>query len=97
MPGSCDPRRVRRSTLAVMVLYAFVIAASAFFHHDLACHQKSRTHCTACSVSQYAQEAEYSGAPLAALHRVAGRVELRATVSVDTPALVFISDRAPPA
>jgi hypothetical protein len=97
MPGSCDPRRLHRSIAAVVFLYAFVFAASAFFHHDFACHQNSRTHCTSCNVSQYAQKADSHGAPLDTLHRVSWRVELLASVGVSTPALVFISDRAPPA
>jgi hypothetical protein len=97
MPGSCDLRRLHRSRMAVVILYAFVFAASAFFHHDFACHQSSRTHCTSCTVSQSAQKADSHGAPLAALDRVFARVELRASVSADTPALDFRSDRAPPA
>jgi hypothetical protein len=97
MPGGYDARRLHRSRLAVVVLYAFILAASAFFHHDFACHQNSRTHCTACSVSQYAQKAESNGAPLDVLPLVAGRVEFRAPVDVDTLVLLFISDRAPPA
>ncbi|SRR5258706_7805584 len=97
MPGSHGPRRTNRSRFAVVVVYAFVFAASAFFHHDWACHQNSRTHCTACSVSQSAQKAESNGAPVDALRLVAGKIECRAPVGVDTLVLFFISDRAPPA
>jgi hypothetical protein len=91
------PRSKHRSTLAVLVLYGLVLFAASFLHHDFACHQNSRTHCPACSVSQYAQKAESNGAPLDVLDVVAGRIELRSPAGVDTPVLLFISDRAPPA
>ena len=31
-----------------LCLYVLVLGAGPFLHHDLACHLKSRTHCTAC-------------------------------------------------
>ena len=81
----------------MVVLYAFVIAASAFFHNDFACRQDSRTHCIACSVSQDAQRVESHGGPLDGIQPLAGRVELRTHVSIDIPSITSLSDRAPPA
>ncbi|MGH9329219.1 MAG: hypothetical protein ACRD09_02150, partial [Vicinamibacterales bacterium] len=40
-----------RATLAATGLYALVVLAAPAFHHDLACHVKSPTHCTTCLVS----------------------------------------------
>jgi hypothetical protein len=96
MPGTPLSRGRHRSTVAVVLLYGLVVFGASFLHHDFACHQNSRTHCTACSVSQYAQKSESHGVPLDAMQHVSGRVELRAPVTVATPVLVFISDRAPP-
>src|SRR5205823_8999591 len=97
MSGSPGPRNPHRLRAVVVLLYACILAGSTFLHHDLACGQDSRTHCIACSVSQNAQKVESQGVSLDALHRVAGRVELRTHASIDAPAVTFLSDRAPPA
>ena len=97
MSGSRPAAHENRFRALIVLLYVVVLASSAFFHHDFACRQDSRTHCIACTVSQAAQKSDSGGAPLDAIHRFAGRIELRALVSVDSPALVSISDRAPPA
>ena len=39
-------------TIAGLALYAFVLVASPFEHHDLICHLKTPQHCTSCSSSQ---------------------------------------------
>jgi hypothetical protein len=45
-PGRRPPHAI---ALAVAVgLYALVVVAGPFLHHDPACHVKSRTHCTSC-------------------------------------------------
>jgi hypothetical protein len=97
MAGTIGRQRLHHSRVAVVALYVFVVAASAFFHHDFACRQDSRTHCIACSVSQDAQRAETHGGPLDTLQPLAGRVEPRTHASIDIPSLTFLSDRAPPA
>src|SRR6188768_803784 len=91
MAGFFGSRSTNRSRVALLFLYAFVVAASAFFHHDLACRQDSRTHCTACSVSQDAQRVESHGGPLDANQRMSGRVELRAHISIDVLSLTVLS------
>jgi hypothetical protein len=35
-----------------VALYAAVLVASSFGHHDLVCHLKNPQHCTACTASQ---------------------------------------------
>jgi hypothetical protein len=42
----------QRWSLALILLYGFVLLASGFAHHDLECHLKSRTHCTSCVFTQ---------------------------------------------
>ena len=42
--------RRRLIVLAAMV-YAIVLVASSFEHHDLICHLKHPDHCTACSTN----------------------------------------------
>ena len=97
MPGSPAPRRTIRSRVAVVVLYAFVFAASAFFHHDWACHQNSRTHCTACQISQHAQKVEVSAAVVASVLQPADRLEAYTTHPLDALAPPRLAGRSPPA
>jgi hypothetical protein len=97
MPGSHGLRLMHRSRLAVVLLYAFVIAASAFFHNDFACRQDSRIHCISCSVGQDAQKVEAHAIPLDAIDRLAGRVEAHASHIAGTLTSCSISDRSPPA
>jgi hypothetical protein len=52
---SSDTRRALRAPLvAALLAYAVLLAGSAVLHHDIACHQTSRTHCTACTWAQLA-------------------------------------------
>ncbi|HEX2341602.1 MAG TPA: hypothetical protein VHI98_14085 [Vicinamibacterales bacterium] len=48
---SARRRRVIRATLVSIGLYTLVLLVAPAFHHDLACHLKSPTHCTTCLVS----------------------------------------------
>jgi len=96
MPGS-EPRGARPAAIAIVVVYALVLSAGSFLHHDFACHQNSRTHCTACQINQSAQKVDAGVPPLDAIDRLIGRVELQAATAADKPLLSSISDRAPPA
>ncbi|MSO55987.1 MAG: hypothetical protein EXQ55_03565 [Acidobacteria bacterium] len=71
--------------------------ASAFLHHDFACHEHPLAHCNACSAAQSAKKSEAGGAPVTALDSLVGRIEIRMARAVYTPALSCVSDRAPPA
>jgi hypothetical protein len=42
---------------AVLALYVLAAALLPFGHHDLACHIKSATHCTTCTVGSSAEAA----------------------------------------
>ncbi len=41
--------RHRRLIVLAAMLYAVVLVAASFEHHDLICHLKHPDHCTACS------------------------------------------------
>jgi hypothetical protein len=60
MTGVRGPRQVRqaRGVALAVGLYALVLAVAPAFHHDLACHLKSPTHCTTCLVSVTAPRAD---------------------------------------
>jgi hypothetical protein len=83
--------------MALVVMYGFVMTASAFEHHSFTCHERSRTHCSACSASQSAQQSDVGGAPIAAINALGGRVELLSVRAPHAPAPSWLSDRAPPA
>ena len=44
--------RARLLIAAGLALYAIVLIASPFEHHDLVCHLKTPQHCTSCASSQ---------------------------------------------
>jgi hypothetical protein len=97
MPGSDSLRLSHRSRVGVVVLYAFVVAASAFLHHDVVGRPESRTHCIACTVTQHAQKVDSHSGPLDVLDRVSGRVEVPLASPLAISVDATISDRAPPA
>jgi hypothetical protein len=97
MPGSSSPRRLHRSILAVVILYTFVFAVSAFLHHDFDCHQNSRTHCTACQSSQQAQQVEVGAAGVEAVLQLAGHLEASTAHPIETLASPRLAGRSPPA
>ncbi len=83
--------------LVALALFAAVLFATPFLHHDLSCHLKTPEHCTACVASPLASRIEtgidWTATPL----RRAGRVELPsrdAAVSVVPPLSI---GRSPPA
>jgi len=58
--------RFRRGSLGlpfkvVLALYMFAAALMPFGHHDLACHIKSTTHCTTCTVGSSAEAGSDAG------------------------------------
>ena len=97
MPGWPASRRVQGSAVAVLVVYALVMSAAAFFHDDIAGHENSRTHCAACQIQQLAQDVEASSAPADVSHHLAGRLEPRASHVADTLIAAQLSGRSPPA
>jgi hypothetical protein len=68
MTGSSGPRHrsLARATALAAGLYAVILVVGPVLHHDLACHLKSRTHCTVCVVSITAPGAQGSSGLIAA-------------------------------
>jgi hypothetical protein len=97
MAGPSRSRSSLAATLAAVACYAAVLLMSPSLHHDFACHQSSRTHCTSCLTSQTAPNVDICPAPPDALDAIAGRIETRAFLDCLTPALFSDSGRSPPA
>jgi hypothetical protein len=89
-------RALRTRAWFVAALYALLVMSAPVLHHDFACHQKSPTHCVACTANPSAPRAVATVAvtpTLAELERVAdaGRALLHARAVLSLPG------RAPPA
>ena len=56
-------RRLARShTVVGVALYALFLVTTPFEHHDLVCHIKTPTHCTACTSSLLGSDPHTPGA-----------------------------------
>jgi hypothetical protein len=87
----------RRASLLVVVLYALLVAVIPAFHHDVACHLTSPTHCTACTAGVAAPRAEQAPAvPVPGLHLAGPVADADEHVPAAAPALQLPA-RAPPA
>src|SRR5438093_9513594 len=51
MPPRSERRRSRAHALVGVAIYAVFLVTAPFEHHDLLCHFKTPTHCTACTSS----------------------------------------------
>ena len=92
-------RRRRETMLPLAVaFYALVLLGAAFQHHDLACHLKSTTHCTSCTLTLSAAGGIDGGAaPPSVSLADAGQLSREQVRVVVTPVLVVTNDRSPPA
>jgi hypothetical protein len=80
----------------VLALYVLAAALMPLGHHDLACHLKSTTHCTTCTVGSSA-EAAADPAVLARFWLLdLGATSIDAVPAPDMPAVSTASGRAPP-
>src|SRR6187402_2782887 len=81
----------------VLALYMLAAALMPFGHHDLVCHLKSTTHCTACTVGSAAEPAADQGVVSRLwLHDAGAALVLNSEAPVSAP-LRHTSKRAPPA
>ena len=97
-PMVCPTRglRWRRWTALAVALYALVLVASAFEHHDLLCHLRNPQHCTACTATQLGSDPQTLTAPHAAELADAGSATAL-HITVDSTLLVVRSTgRSPP-
>jgi hypothetical protein len=91
------PGRGRGWLLAILAVYAVLLAASPLLHHDVACHRQSPTHCTGCTASPWASRIE-AGTPLPAQPLpAADRVVGERPASVRAAEGFAPSGRSPPA
>jgi hypothetical protein len=83
--------------LAILGVYAPLLAANPLLHHDVACHLKSPTHCVACTSSPSASRIE-ADAPLSALMLPeVGRVTSTERPAPDPAEIFDTTGRSPPA
>jgi len=90
----------RRDWIPVALTVAFYVAVllvAPSQHHDFACHQDSRTHCTSCISSQTAPSVSVSAVPIGEMAVLAGEVVARVGAIVQIIALLSDSGRSPPA
>ena len=97
MPGSMGLRR--RSTLGFVAtaLYAVVLAAGAFEHHDIVCHLKNPQHCTACAANQLGSDPDVLDSPRMSELADAGRAIVSDIAAEETLLAVRSTGRSPPA
>jgi hypothetical protein len=88
-------RTVLRTLLALCV---GVLVGSPLLPHDLACHVKARTDCTACTLDCASGDVKAHGSPGATALAPQGDSILAARRAAPlTPSFSPVADRAPPA
>ncbi|HEX2445876.1 MAG TPA: hypothetical protein VHJ77_18160 [Vicinamibacterales bacterium] len=99
MTGSLGPRHrsLARATALAATLYAIILAVGPVLHHDLACHLKSRTHCTVCVVSVTASGTQGSAGLIAADLQAFDALALDRNHLVTPVTVALVVGRSPPA
>lgn len=95
-PGGGRTRRFGRGRALVVALYCFIVLFGGFFHHDLACHLKSPTHCTTCAFSLSSAGVPTVGGMHAVILQKAGPSFRELQVPRLAAVVVRINDRSPP-
>jgi hypothetical protein len=78
-------------------LYAVVLLAGPLLHHDLACHVKSRTHCTACLTTVTPSGTQEAAGLVAIDLRAAGVLAFDRPPSLPSVSVALLVGRSPPA
>lgn len=94
---SSDVRRSRGLVLLALALFTLLVSVSPLLHHDLTCHLKTPTHCTACLASPPASRIERAAGPESWALRRAERVEGLSQEPVDLADVIRTPGRSPPA
>lgn len=89
-------RDLRTRALVVAGLYALLVMSAPVLHHDFACHQKSPTHCVACTASPSAPRAVATVVVTPTLAEL-GRVAEAERASFHERTILSLPGRAPPA
>ena len=90
-------RLSRRLALVGMAIYAVLLVASPFAHHDLSCELKTPQHCTSCTSTQLGSDTHVVLAPGAAQLADAGRAIAFVLLDEGTLLVVGTTGRSPPA
>jgi hypothetical protein len=77
-------------------MYALVLVASSFEHHDLLCHLRNPQHCTACSATQLGSDPQTLTAPRTSDLADAGRAIAVHVIADSTLLVVSSTGRSPP-
>jgi hypothetical protein len=99
MSASVSGRPARRQAtmlVGAVLLYGLAALAGAFQHHDLACHVKSNTHCTSCTLSLAASDAVTGGVARTPSLGNAGRLARSHFRARSQRVSSRVSDRSPP-
>jgi hypothetical protein len=96
MTGGSGDRRYRLLALAGLALYAIVLVAAPFEHHDLLCHLKTPQHCTSCASSQLGSDPGTPLVPPASQLVDAGSAVCVHLLAEDTLLAVGSTGRSPP-
>lgn len=97
MPSRAPDRRALRAPLfAALLAYAVLLVGSAVLHHDFACHQTSRSHCTACTWTQMTSGVESDDPAGTWQLPPAGDLPGRSEPASDTLLAPACSGRSPP-
>src|SRR4029434_1633366 len=96
MVGRTRRKPTLATTLPAALFFAFVFLLAPSLHHDFACHQNSRTHCTSCLTNQTAPNVDVCPAPVDHLAGIAGQIDARVSAGAKSPALLSDSGRSPP-
>jgi hypothetical protein len=99
MTGSSGPRHrsLTSATALAVGLYAVILTVGPILHHDLACHLKSRTHCTVCVVSVTAPGTCGSAGLMTADLRADGDIAFERALAVTPVSVALLVGRSPPA
>lgn len=90
-------RRLGFAGQLVIAACLLALAAAPFGHHDVVCHLKSTTHCTACTVGSAAEPATDPAVVARWCLHDAGAALVLSTETPASPPLRRTSNRAPPA
>ena len=90
------PRRPARLLTAAAALYAVIVCAGSFLHHDFVCQLGPRSHCTSCVLSD-SISATTTATPLhIAELSMTGRIACPYHARPDSVDLVKSTGRSPP-
>lgn len=86
----------RTWALTLLLIHAGVVLGTAFQHHDAACHQQSRFHCTSCSFVAAASGVAQDATARHPILPLAERLSAEALPLPQTTSVLGLCGRSPP-